>query len=595
MSKLRISADLSLPPEAVTETFAILAKRGAGKTYTAAVLVEELAAAGMQFVVVDPIGVWWGLRSSSDGKQPGIPVVVLGGDHGDVPLEVAGGTLAADLIVDEGLSLVLDLGRFRKGEQIRFMTDFAERLYHRNRSPLHLVLDEADAFAPQKPRPEGARLLGAVEDLVRRGRARGIGVTLVTQRSAVLNKDVLTQAEVLVALRTTHPRDREAIEEWAKAHGTTEQLEELRDTLAGLPVGEAWFWSPGWLDVFKRVRIRERQTFDSSATPKVGEKPRAPKKLADVDLEQLRERMAAAIEKAKAEDPAELRKQLVALRKELDHERRAHAAHEGLQAREAAIAAAQAEPKIVEVPALSDEDLAALRQVVDQVERYAKVALTDLAKIVEQLPQAVAPIAAGLDRVAHASRGKAAQQKPTAVKTATTPAKPRPVHEAQSNGRVSGPQQRILNALAQLQTIGVYPVDKTQLALFAEASPRSSAYSNNLGALRSVGLVDYPAPAKVALTDAGAAIADASSAPTSTHELHAYVAGLVGGAKWRLLEQLIDAYPEALPKAELAERAGASATSSAFSNNLGSLRSLGLIDYPSPGYVAALPVLFLEG
>ena len=28
---------------------------------------------------------------------------------------------------------------------------------------------------------------------------------------------------------------------------------------------------------------------------------------------------------------------------------------------------------------------------------------------------------------------------------------------------------------------------------------------------------------------------------------------------------------------------------------LGSLRSLGLIDYPSPGQVVALPVLFLEG
>lgn len=29
-------------------------------------------------------------------------------------------------------------------------------------------------------------------------------------------------------------------------------------------------------------------------------------------------------------------------------------------------------------------------------------------------------------------------------------------------------------------------------------------------------------------------------------------------------------------------------------NNLGSLRSLGLIDYPSPGAAAALPVLFLD-
>jgi hypothetical protein len=64
----------------------------------------------------------------------------------------------------------------------------------------------------------------AIEDLVRRGRARGIGITLVTQHSAVLNKDVLTQAEVLVALRTIAPQDREAIDAWIKVHGTPAQL-----------------------------------------------------------------------------------------------------------------------------------------------------------------------------------------------------------------------------------------------------------------------------------------------------------------------------------------------------------------------------------
>jgi hypothetical protein len=160
--------------------------------------------------------------------------------------------------------------------------------------------------------------------------------------------------------------------------------------------------------------------------------------------------------------------------------------------------------------------------------------------------------------------------------------------------RPSGPQQRILDALAALEEIGVPVAAKTQLALFSEASPKSSAYSNNLGALRTAGLIDYPAGGKVALTEAGRSLANAAGAPTTTAELHAYVFGLVGGAKARLLEVLIDVYPETIEKAELAERAGASATSSAFSNNLGSLRSLGLIDYPAGGYVVALPVLFLE-
>ena len=48
----------ALPAEAVTETFAILAKRRAGKSYTAARFVEELLKAAQQVVVVDPKGDW---------------------------------------------------------------------------------------------------------------------------------------------------------------------------------------------------------------------------------------------------------------------------------------------------------------------------------------------------------------------------------------------------------------------------------------------------------------------------------------------------------------------------------------------------------
>jgi hypothetical protein len=42
----------------------------------------------------------------------------------------------------------------------------------------------------------------------------------------------------------------------------------------------------------------------------------------------------------------------------------------------------------------------------------------------------------------------------------------------------------------------------------------------------------------------------------------------------------------------LAEEAEQSATSGGYSNNLGALRSLGLIDYPVPGQVVATALLF---
>lgn len=66
---------VKIPINATTKTFAILAKRGAGKTYTAGVLAEEFAHSNIPFVVFDPIDVWWGLRLDKKGKGKGLPVV----------------------------------------------------------------------------------------------------------------------------------------------------------------------------------------------------------------------------------------------------------------------------------------------------------------------------------------------------------------------------------------------------------------------------------------------------------------------------------------------------------------------------------------
>lgn len=311
---LELSPALKLPVDAVTETFAILGKRGGSKTYCPSVLVEEVLKAHLQVVVADPLGVWWGLRTAADGSGPGLGnVVILGGPHGDVPLDPAAGELLADLVVDEGLSIVLDLKELSKTQTRTFMTAFAERLYRRKRpegEPVHLLLYEADTFVPQRYGAGDARMFGAFDDLVRKGRASGIGVTLISQRSAKINKDGLSQCEVLIAVRTTHPRDREAIAEWTEVHGTKDQVAQLLAGLASLPTGEAYVWSPSWLEVFERVHIRRRETYDSSSTPKVGERRSPPKKLADVDLEGLRRRMATSIERAQAVDPVALRRQV---------------------------------------------------------------------------------------------------------------------------------------------------------------------------------------------------------------------------------------------------------------------------------------------
>jgi hypothetical protein len=571
---IRLAPGLTLDADYVAGgTFALLGKKGSGKSFTTRVLAEEFWRAGVQFVLIDPMGANWGLRSSADGQGEGLPIPIFGGKHADAPLERTAGALMADLVVRDRLSMILDLSEFGShAAERQFVHDFLDRLYRTNDEDLvHVLLDEADLYAPQKPAPGDQAVKGVVDNTVRRGRNKAIAITLITQRSAVLDKDVLTQCDGVVLLRLTGPQDRDAAMRWVETHGEPEENAAVRASLPELKNGEAWIWIPE-LKVFERVQIRMSRTFDSSPTRTRKGRGPAPKGYADVDLAAISEKIAATIDRAKAEDPKELRKQLAELRRELT-KRPTETKVETKTVTET-----------VEIPVLGDEALGRLEEAVEALAAAAGriVSATNevgaaLGKLKARPP---APVAAP-----PVPRTQARQQ------VAPTPRAPRADHEYSAP---TPAQQRILNALAALEVIGVRSPSKIQLALFAQASPKSSGYTNNLGALRTAGLIDYPAPGAAALTADGRAIADHAHAPRTHEELLAYVRTLVGPARSRIVDALVDVYPDALPKDELAARAGASASSSGYTNNLGSLRSLGLIDYPSPGYAVATGVLFLE-
>jgi hypothetical protein len=155
--------DLALPEDVVTSTVVVYGGKGMGKTNLGSVLVEELTKARLRWCVLDPMGVWWGLRHSKDGKGPGIECVILGGAHGDIPIEPTGGAIVADLVVDEQANTIIDFSRkangkmWTKGERIRFVTDYTTRLFERQgelvdgrrREPMMQILDEAARYIPQ--------------------------------------------------------------------------------------------------------------------------------------------------------------------------------------------------------------------------------------------------------------------------------------------------------------------------------------------------------------------------------------------------------------------------------------------------------------
>lgn len=566
---LPIASDLALPVEAVTQTFAILAKRGSGKTYTALVLMEEMIKAGMHVVIVDPVGVCWGLRAAADGEHPGLPIVVMGGDHGDVPLEVSVGEIIADFVIDERQSVVLDLSLFRKGEQARFVTDFAERLYQRNRNPLHLLLDEADAFAPQRPMKGQERMLGAIEDIVRRGRARGLGVSLVTQRAAVLNKDVLTQVEVLVALRTIAPQDREAIDAWIRVHGTPEQRNVLMTSLPSLPIGTAWVWSPGWLDLFQQIHVRARETFDSSATPKVGEQRIAPKALAPVDLTHLRERIASTIEQAKSSDPKFLRARIGELERQL-------------QQRETKADQVREVVKRVEVPVFQQGEVERLEQALKSLVE----AKTGVERIVQEI-QAVMPSALQVEQKAQMQ--VAPSPAPPASAQAGPPSQRRkqtkldlaplsiqsPNHDEKQSLRAG--ERKMLEVLARH-----YPMKMTraQMGYLAGYVASGGTFGSYIGTLKRNGLIAEPARGEVVITPAGLSYLGLDKPPepqSSEAFINMWREALRLGER-KMLDALIDAYPGTLTREELATQAEMALTGGTFGSYLGTLRRNGLIE-----------------
>ncbi len=318
MKGLHIARGLHLPIDAVTQTFAFLARKGAGKTYTAGKLAEELLDVGAQVVILDPIGIWYGLRLGADGKSPGFPIPVFGGEHGDIPLEHGAGALIADVIVDNNSSAVIDVSNFRKGQRKEFVTAFAEQFFHRKktkRTPVMLMIEEAQVFAPQRPGKGEERMLGAIEDIVRLGRNYGIGSGLISQRPQSVNKEVLNQVEALFVLQMTGPHERKAIKDWVVEKGI--DVSEMADELPSLPIGTAYLWSPQWLGILQKVQILKKKTFDASSTPVLGSKAIKPKKLTPVDMQQIQGAMVELIEKQKADDPKELRKQITILQREL--------------------------------------------------------------------------------------------------------------------------------------------------------------------------------------------------------------------------------------------------------------------------------------
>jgi hypothetical protein len=387
---------------------------------------------------------------------------------------------------------------------------------------------------------------------------RGLGVSLITQRPQVLNKDVLSQCEVLIAMRMVGTRDVAAIDDWVRLHADDQEAATVKASLPSLPIGTAWIWSPGFLGLLVRVKVQRPATYDSSATPKPGEQRKPVRRMANVDLAALGDRIAETAERAKAEDPKLLRARIATLEREL-----------------AAARKDKPEPERVEVEV--------------QVERLPpatvkkiSAAIEDLAKIRDNV---AAEIAASMGRISSAM-SEAAELEHKRVTTAAPKKQPdvldtmrqlqasvrasEVAREAARNGSLSKAQRAVLSALAQHGTRTT-----TQVALLTAYSHKSGGFRNTLSQLRTAGYI--VGRGEVAITGDGLeALGDYDPLPTGAALREWWKLNHLGLAERRILDVLAEAWPQSVPVDRIAELTEYSPTSGGFRNALSRLRSFEL-------------------
>jgi len=229
----------------------VIGASGSGKSYAVGVICEELCKNQVPFAIVDTEGEHSGLKEKYE--------VVLVGDDGTSDLQWSStdlGQLASQ--APDIAPLVLDVSE-TEGPKEK-VGDLLSRIYEeveRRRTPYLVIVEEADRFIPQNG--EKIPIFG---EIARRGRKRGIGLMVCTQRPSLVDKNVLSQCGNQLIGKLVIKNDLQAVTQFFSGH-------ELPKHLTTLEAGR--FFAMGGLSAAPRlVTIRKKDTHYGGNTPKLG-------------------------------------------------------------------------------------------------------------------------------------------------------------------------------------------------------------------------------------------------------------------------------------------------------------------------------------
>jgi len=160
-----------------------------------------------------------------------------------------------DQLIAKGKTTIINLKGTPPDIQELIVNRLATALFHLRKlnkiPPMMLVVEEAHNFCPQVGQAASSKIFRTIAS---EGRKFGLGLLIVTQRAAKVDKNVLSQCNTQVILKVTNPNDLKAIV--ASVEGLTSGLAE---EIQNLPVGVAVICG-GKLSMPLLIEVRPRET-----------------------------------------------------------------------------------------------------------------------------------------------------------------------------------------------------------------------------------------------------------------------------------------------------------------------------------------------
>jgi uncharacterized protein len=251
--------------ELLTTRLLVQGNSGSGKSHLLRRLLEQ-SAGWVQQTVIDPEGdfVTLGERFAH--------LVINAEDHTERGLQVAGERARIHRV-----STVLNLEGLDAENQMRRAAAFLGGLFDAARDhwyPLLVVVDEAQLFAPAvagEVSDEARKLsLGAMTNLMCRGRKRGLAGVIATQRLAKLAKNVAAEASNFLMGRTFLDID------MARAADLLGMERRQADAFRDLERGQFMALGPALSRRPLELHIGQTETAPRNATPRLMPLPEAP-------------------------------------------------------------------------------------------------------------------------------------------------------------------------------------------------------------------------------------------------------------------------------------------------------------------------------